>query len=195
MQRAAELRQRLDLAAVAHFRIAPGQVIEHQLLPGHFPRRHIFDIFGSQPRCRFERLEGFVLPLFPLQLQPPGKRFAGFFCFFLGWIAGGCARRTFSTRQERCSGWLVAGRGGQSQCQQDQCQQDQGQPNEVSPAHVPIVTGKKRPDRGFRDGQCTFVYSPRLMWARAPRSCGARRRRRRTCCSPSSSSRGAASRM
>ena len=73
MQRGAELGQRFDLAALAHFIIAPLQVIEDQLLAGQFPRRDEFHILGSQPRRRLELVEGFVLPLFPLQLQPLGK--------------------------------------------------------------------------------------------------------------------------
>ena len=156
MQRGAELGQRFDLAALAHLRIAPLQVIEHQLLAGHFPRRHVLHIFGSQPRRRLKLVECLVLPLFPLQLQSLGKRFTGFFYFLLGWIAGDSPGRTFRTRQERRNGWRVAGesRGGPSQCQQDE-----RQPNEVSPAHVPIVTGEPGRDRRFRHGQCTFVYS------------------------------------
>ena len=109
MQRGAELGQRFDLAAVAHFRIAPLQMIEDQLLAGHFPRRHVLHIFGRQPRRRLKLVEGLVLPLFPLQLQSLGERFARFFYFFFGWIAGDSPGRAFRTRQERCAGRLVAG--------------------------------------------------------------------------------------
>ena len=109
MQRGAELGQRLDLAALAHFVIAPLQVIEDQLLAGQFPRRDEFHILGSQSRRRLELVEGFVLPLFPLQLQPLGKRLAGFLQFFFGGIAGDCPGGAFRTRQERRrGGWSLA---------------------------------------------------------------------------------------
>ena len=167
MERAAELRQRFDLTPAAHFRIAPSQMIENQLLAGHFPRRHVLHILGSQPRRRFERFEGLVLSLFPLQLQPPGKRLASFFYFSFRWNAGGSARRTFRTRYEGCVDRLVVSRRGQSQCDEHK-----SQPNsEVSPAHVPIVTGKPRRNREFRAVQCTSCIRP-STWARASRSCG-----------------------
>ncbi len=156
MQRGAELGQRLDLAALAHFIIAPLQMIEDQLLAGQFPRRDEFHFLGGQPRRRLELVEGFVLPLFPLQLQPLGKSLAGFFQFFLGGIAGDSFGRTFRTRQKRrrALGWSLA------EAANPASQQNKGQPNKLSPAHVPIVTGKRRRDREFRAGQCTFVYSP-----------------------------------
>ena len=105
MQRGAELGQRFDLPALAHLIVAPLQVIEDQLLPGQLPRRDEFHILGSQPRRRLELVEGFVLPLFPLQFQPLGKGLAGFFQFFFGGIAGDRSGGTFRTRQRAAPWW------------------------------------------------------------------------------------------
>ena len=79
MQSGAELGQSFYLAVLEHFRVAALQVIEHDLLPGHFARGHIIDVFRSQLRRRIELIERLVEALFFLQAKAFGKSLVSFF--------------------------------------------------------------------------------------------------------------------